>query len=72
MLSYYLLWHMNRALKPLYENPEHPEFTQNHVIETMKALQKLKLTIGNIATDTVAGATEMQKHIQKLVLGRRV
>jgi len=69
MLSYYLLWHMNRALKPLYENTEYPEFTQNHVIETMKALQKLKLSVGNIVTDTVAEPTEMQRHIQKLVLG---
>ena len=69
MLSYYLLWHMNRALKPLYEDPEHPEFTQNHVIETMKALQKLKLSIGSIATDTIAEPTEMQRRIQKLVSG---
>ena len=68
MLSYYLLWHMNKALKPLYEDPEHPEFTLNHVIETMKALQKLKLTVRNITTDTVAEPTEMQRHIQKLVL----
>ena len=68
MLAYYLLWHMNRALKPLYEDPEHPEFTLDHVIETMKALQKLKLAVGSVITDTVAEPNEMQRHIQKLVL----
>ena len=69
MLSYYLLWHMNRALKPLYKDLKYPEITQNHVIETMKTLQKLKLTVGSITTDTVAEPTEMQQHIQKLILG---
>jgi len=69
MLSYYLLWHMNRALKQLYEDPKYPEFTQNHVIETMKVLQKLKLTVGSITTDTIAEPNEMQRYIQKLVLG---
>jgi hypothetical protein len=60
---------MNRALKPLYKDPKYPEITLNYVIETMKTLQKLKLTVGSITTDTVAEPTEIQQLIQELVLG---
>ena len=65
MLAYYLLWNMNKALEPLYG--ENYDYSQDYIIETMKALQKVKLTIGEIETYTVAEPTELQKQIQELL-----
>lgn len=67
MLSYYLLWHMNKALKPLYTEDGF-KYTHNFVIETMKAIQKMKMTIGELETYTIAQSNETQKRIQELVL----
>ena len=65
MLSYYLLWHLNKALEPLYA--EKPNYTRSHVIEIMKSLQKCKLAIAGVSTEVIAEATEIQLNIQKLV-----
>ena len=65
MLSYYLFWHMNKALKPLYS--ENPDYTRDLVIEIMKSLQKFKLTVGNIISTAIAEPTEIQRNIQKMV-----
>ena len=66
MLSYYLLWHMNKALNPLYAEGGY-KYTCNYVLETMKTLQKMKMTIGEVETYTIAEPNETQKHIQELV-----
>ena len=65
MLSYYLLWHLNKALAPLYA--EKPNYTRDHIIEIMKLLQKSRLTIAGISTETIAEPTENQLKIQNLV-----
>lgn len=69
MLSYYLLWHMNQSLKPLY-NESKKYYTQNHVIEIMKTLQKFNLIIGDVDSPAtmVAKPTNIQNQIQKMVL----
>lgn len=67
MLSYYLLWHMNKALKPLRETKK-DYYTQDYVIETMKALQKSKITIRNIESHKIAEPTQEQKQIQDLLI----
>jgi len=66
MLSYYLLWHMNKALELLYEEDK-TKYTRDYVIETIKTVQKMKMTIGEIETYTIAESNEIQKHIQDLV-----
>ena len=65
MLSYYLLWHLNKALAPLCE--KHPNYTRSHLIEIMKSLQKSKLTVAGISTEIIAEPTEPQLNIQNLV-----
>ena len=65
MLSYYLLWHLNKALEPFYA--ARPNYTRSHIIEIMKNLQKCKLIIAGISTEAIAEATEIQLNIQKLV-----
>ena len=68
MLSYYLLWHLNKLLIPFYAN--RPNYTRDHVLEVMKSLQKCKLTIAGITTETIAELTENQRIIQNLVAGQ--
>ena len=65
MLSYYLLWHLNKALEPFYA--EKPDYTRSHIIEVMKNLQKCRLSIAGISTEAIAEATEIQLKIQNLV-----
>ena len=68
MLSYYLFWHMNKALAPLYASGA--GYTRKHVIETMKTLQKCGLEIAGVSTEVIAEPTESQRTIQELVVGR--
>jgi transposase len=68
MLSYYLLWHLNKLLTPFYAN--NPKYTRDHVMHVMKSLQKYKLTIAGISTDTIAEPTENQRIIQNLAAGQ--
>lgn len=70
MLSYYLLWHMNRALKPLYSDGGC--FTQQYVLEIMKSLQKSKFSSCGITTDIIAEPSEEQRYIQNLAATYRV
>lgn len=65
MLSYYLLWHLNKALALLYA--KNPNCTHNHVIEIMKSLQKCRLTVAGISAETIAEPTEKQLDIRNLV-----
>jgi transposase len=70
MLSYYLLWHLNKQLAPLYAKK--PDYTRDHAIEVMKSLQKCILTVVGTSTETVAEPTESQLVIQNLVAGNGV
>lgn len=66
MLSYYLLWHFNKALSTLHkENPKTYTFT--FLIEIMKSLQKSKITMGDVSTYIVASPSASQEKIQYLV-----
>lgn len=65
MLAYHLLWNMNKAMKPLYKDTYC--HSQDYIIETMKTLQKVKMSIGEIETYTIAEPTEFQKQIQSLL-----
>ena len=68
MLSYYLLWHLNKLLAPFYS--KNPKYTHDQVIELMKTLQKSRLTVAGISTETIAEPTETQLIIQNLVSGQ--
>ena len=70
MLSYYLLWHFNQLLKPLYEEEDTKAYTQNHVIEIMKTLQKFDLIIGDVVSPAtiVAEPNQILNRIHQLIL----
>lgn len=61
MLSYYLMWHLKKALAPLLEEPH--TITIDHVIEVMKSMQTGNMTIGGIQSSFVARPTPIQKQI---------
>ena len=69
MLSYYLLWHMNAALKDLYSEKA-KTYTNTLVLEIMKTLQKFKMTVAGtqMGDYTIAYPNEMQQKIQNMVL----
>jgi len=69
MLSYYLLWHMNTALKDMYSDKT-KAYTHSYIIEIMKTLQKLQLTIASLQMDafTIAHPNDLQLKIRSLVL----
>ena len=71
MLSYYLFWHLNKALAPFFKGIK-PNYTRQHTIEVMKAIQKCKLTVGGISSETIAAPNETQRIIQNLVDAFRV
>jgi len=64
-LSYYLLWHMNKALKPLCDS----KYTTSHVLETMKSQQILKLNVAGVASEIIAEPSDIQRRIRHLVIG---
>ena len=70
MLAYYLLWHMNKAMKSLYENKSHG-LTQALVLEILKAQQKHDLIIDGVSIkgQTVSEPNELQAEIQRAILG---
>ena len=69
MLAYYLLWHFNQLVKPLYDE-DNKRYTQDHVIEIMKSLQKFDLAVGDVSTPAtmVAKPNHIQNSILQLVL----
>ena len=66
-LSYYLLWHMNKALKTLYAS--NSRYTTSHVLEIMKSLQIFNLNVSGVSSNTIAEPTDIQKHILDLLIG---
>ena len=69
MLSYYLLWHMNNALKDMYCEKE-KFYTHTHIIEMMKTLQRFKLIVSPLQMDSysISHPNEIQLKIRNLVL----
>ena len=61
MLSYYLLWHFQKAIKPLMDN--NPKYTADYFLKIMESQQKLTLTIGDIVSETISEPSEMQNRI---------
>ena len=73
MLAYYLLWHMNQSLKPLYDDVGN-SLTPSLTIELLKTQQKFHLSIGgfNINGDAVAEPSQLQENIQVAILGNTI
>ncbi len=74
MLAYYLQWHMNQRLKPLYEQDgkhEQRQWTLAHVLETLMSIRSMKAQLNGIEFEHVDTPTPQQQRILDLLEARR-
>ena len=70
MLAYYIMWHMQQRLSPLYENDgigRKRKFTFEHVIENLKSIRTETVTFLNATTNIVTSPTAEQSKIIELL-----
>jgi transposase len=70
MLSYYLLWHMKQRLKPLFEEDStgrRKQYTVEHVINTLKNIQKQEVEFQGIESVFVSEPNDEQNMILDLL-----
>ena len=70
MLAYYLQWHVQQRLKPLFAHDgkgKDRQWTFSNVMERLKALRRQRVKLGGIEFDQVAEAQEDQREIIDLL-----
>jgi len=70
MLAYYLQWHMNQRLKPLFQSDgknKHREWTFENVIERLKSLRRELVQIQEAAYTVICTPDEDQQRILDLL-----
>lgn len=75
VLAYYLQWHVQQRLKPLFAqdgNGKDRQWTFGNVMERLKALRRQRVKVGGIEFDRVAEAQEDQKNIIDLLKRKQV
>ena len=70
MLAYYVMWHMNQRLKPLFESDgvsEDRKYTFDYVIEILKSIRKETVEVCSHRSSIVTTPNEEQKRILQLL-----
>jgi transposase len=70
MLSYYLMWHMNQRLKPLYESDgsgSNRKYTFDYVMEALKCIRIQDVEVLGAKSSVVSEPTEEQAQILGLL-----
>ena len=70
VLAYYLQWHVQQRLKPLFAqdgNGKDRQWTFSSVMERLKALRRQRVKVGGVEFDQVAEAQEDQREIIDLL-----
>lgn len=70
MLAYYVQWHAQERLKPLFAKDgkgKHRQWTFCNVMERLKALRRQRVKVGGVEFEQVAEAEEDQKEILDLL-----
>ena len=70
MLAYYVMWHMNQRLKPLFDaDGEGPnrKYTFDYVIECLKCIRKETIEVSRVKSSVITTPTEEQNHILQLL-----
>jgi transposase len=71
MLSYYLLWHMNQRLTPLYDDHgkvgKNRKYTIDYVMEILKAIRKEKVIFQNAKSEIITEPNGEQQKILELL-----
>jgi transposase len=70
VLAFYLQWHMQQRLKPLFEadgEGKNRQWTVQNVIERLKAIRKQRVKVAGVEFDQVTQADEEQQKILDLM-----
>lgn len=70
MLAYYIQWHMNQRLKPLFQSDgknKHRRWTFENVIERLKSVRREIVTVEDTSCKIVSTPDEEQKRILDLL-----
>ena len=70
MLAYYLQWHAQQRLEPLFAKDgrgKDRQWTFGNVMERLKALRRQRMKVGGVEFDQVAEAQEDQREILELL-----
>jgi transposase len=70
MLAYYVMWHMNQRLKPIFEadgEGEERKYTFDHVIELLKSIRKETVEVCGHRSNIITKPSEEQKRILQLL-----
>ena len=70
MLAYYIMWHMNQRLQPLFKSDgkgAKRKYTFDYIIETLKNIRKNEVIFCNAKTDVITEPNEEQEKILQLL-----
>ena len=70
MLAYYVMWHINQRLQPLFDNDgkgNNRKYTFDYIIEVLKCIRKEKVEFCNAKTNVITVPTEEQQKILQLL-----
>ena len=70
MLAYYIMWHMNQRLKPMFESDgemSRRKYTFNYVIEVLKCIRKDTVDFSGATSSVITTPTEEQNRILQLL-----
>lgn len=74
MLAYYLQWHMQQRLKPLFAKDgkgKDRQWTFSTVLERLKAWRRHRVKVGGVEFDQVAEPEEDQKEMMELLKAKK-
>lgn len=70
VLAYYLLWHAEQRLQPLFEQDgqgKHRAWTVDNVIQRLKAIRRQRVRVSGVEFDQITQPEDDQKKILKLL-----
>lgn len=70
VLAYYLQWHMQKRLQPLFEQDgagKHRQWTMENVIERLKGIRRQRVSVAGVPFDQVTSPDEEQQKILDLL-----
>jgi transposase len=70
MLAYYVMWHMNQRMKPLYEGDgvgKNRSYTFDYIIEVLKSIRKETVEVCGVKSHIITTPTGEQKNILDLL-----
>ena len=70
MLSYYVMWHMNQKLKPIFDSDgvgKNRKFTFDYIIESLKCIRQEEITLCENTSHIITTPNEEQNHILQLL-----